>query len=229
LRKRADQEPIYRISIVPNGSITPVGGLDTLDTANFARRLRRAFQQAGSQWVAGGVDFSVNEHKDGRYDAFWCPHFYGFTTADSAKDLKNALKRVFRNSDAIPRPVAVKEWDGRSRALRYAFKVNFKRRIGVDDVTRLDSKTGEFRRFRDTLSDRLRASEKLELALFLDEQDIGGRLVLRNAQLRHARGVVEICLSPKRGGGPESERIAPKTAASPCLKAKDVKSRRDDD
>lgn len=226
---RAGGGTIYRISIVPSQLNPAVGDLETFDIANFARRLRYAFKSAKLLWVVGGVDFSLNEHKTGRYEAFWCPHFYGFTTAESAKDLKKGLKAAFPPSEAIPRPVAVKKWDGRARALRYAFKVDFKRRIGIDDAKRIIRKTREFRLCRATQNDDLRAGEKLELTLVLDQIGLAARLILANAQLRRMRGGVEISLSPKVGGGLDSEGIASKASVSPGSKAKSPESKREND
>jgi hypothetical protein len=56
-------------------------------------------------------------------------------------------------------------------------KMRFFRRIGYDDQR--ISKNGKIRYFRNTRSDKLRASERLELVLFLDEIGFAERAIFR--------------------------------------------------
>ena len=86
----------------------------------------------------------------------------------------------------------VKEWDGDSRVFAYIFKANFSRRISVANTKRFNKKTGENRFCRGTTYERLRVSERIELALYLDAVGLDGRLLFRNARLYRAEKSVRI-------------------------------------
>jgi hypothetical protein len=77
----------------------------------------------------------------------------------------------------------VKEWDGRSNAFSYMFKPNFSRRISIERAERFSTKTTAMRLCKATTYDRLRVSECIELALFIDTMGLGGRLTFRNLHL----------------------------------------------
>jgi hypothetical protein len=81
------------------------------------------------------------------------------------------------------RPVVVKEWDGDFRAFSYVFKPHFARRISIARATRFNPRTNGTRSCQATTYDRLRVSERIELALFLDAIGLGGRLLFRNVRL----------------------------------------------
>jgi hypothetical protein len=99
--------------------------------------------------------------------------------------LKRKLRKQFPTTDAIPRPVTVKVWDGRNAALRYAVKDIFWRRIGSDDGKRFDKRTGTERSCRATDKQPLRSSQRCELLLHLDDVGLQGRLLSRQAQFLH--------------------------------------------
>lgn len=111
--------------------------------------------------------------------------------------LKKRLKRRFLKTDAVPRPVQVVQWDGRSRALRYALKANFQRRIGRDDGNRFSTKKGTNRTCRVTEKQRLRSMDKRELLLNLDQIGLQGRLLLRCAQFINAQAPEIVMRLPK--------------------------------
>ena len=103
---------------------------------------------------------------------------------DDDEVLKRSLKKQFPSSDLVPRPVKVKVWDGRSRALRYPYKDRYERRISTDKGKRFDKKTGKERRCRATDKQPLLSKQRLELLLHLDGIGTAGRLFLRGVQFQ---------------------------------------------
>jgi len=184
---KPSDEKIAIISIAQARSAVSLGQLHQFSVENFVRRLKYGLAKAGAEWVIGGIDFSQNEHAARRYEPFWLPHFFGFTATSDLKGLRQRLKQAFPKSDAIPRPVSVKAWDGRQKAFRYAFKSTFVRRVGLDDAKRFDPNAGKPRSCRNTRKQRLRSAERLELLLHLDAIGSDARLVMFKAQLRRMR------------------------------------------
>lgn len=172
------------LTIAPTSSVTTVSQLPTFDNYNFRRRLKYALRNAPINWAVFGTDFSFNEHAAGRYKPFVMPHVHGLVATPDIKALRLALRQAFPPSDAIPRPTKLTEWDGQDAALHYMFKRTFERRIGIDDVERVDRKTGEIRECRATQKERLRNHERVPLMLLLDRITLEGRLTFVKTQLR---------------------------------------------
>ena len=188
LNKCSDDATTVCVSIVPADGTSKRGHLSNAQHVRNVRRWKTALGRAGVSWFIGATDLSFNEHKDGRYSPHWSEHFYGFTETDDPEVLKRNLRKQFPKTDAIPRPVTVKEWDGRKAALQYAVKDIFWRRIGTDDGRRFDKRTGTERSCRATDKQPLRSSQRCELVLHLDEVGVQGRLLLRQAQFLHLGG-----------------------------------------
>jgi hypothetical protein len=152
---------------------------------NFVRRVKYSLAKAGVTAAVGGVDFSFNEDKEGRYSAFWSPHCYIVTLIKNRDQLARDLKRLFRRDFRIPRPVQVPRFRNSRLRRSYAFKIFFQRRIGCVKMTR------DNRRCRDTFTNRLRAIEKIELFTYLDEIGFASRFVLWGLKpVTRAGGVV---------------------------------------
>jgi hypothetical protein len=174
----------------------PRGGLACLHLPAAKRRVHAKLGKAGVGWAIGAWDYSLNEHKTGRYAASWLPHLHLLTVTDDPEALRRGLLDAFARSDAVPRPVRAEAWDGRENALLYPLKTKFDRRIGIDDAVRFSPKTGEWRLCRATSQQRLRSAERLELLLHLDEIGPEGRLFMRKAQLRRTRDSMKIVTMP---------------------------------
>jgi hypothetical protein len=176
------------VSIVPLRSKVPLGQLVAFDVDKFARRIRDGLAKTDVQWGVGAIDLTVNAHGEGAFDPFWQPHAALMAGAKSLDDLKSQLRAAFSSDDLTPRPVLVKQWDGRAAVFPYLHKPNFERRITIEAQQRHNAITGHWRTCRGTTNDRLRASENLEVTRFLDRIGLGGRLLLRNLRLRGKDG-----------------------------------------
>jgi hypothetical protein len=143
---------IVCVSVVPADGEIAKGKLSSDQHQRNIRRWKEALGRAGVTWFVGATDWSFNEHTDDRYEPSWQEHFYGFTVTDDPKLLKKKLKKQFRATDAIPRPVQVKAWDGDKKAVRYMLKTDFRRRIGTDEGERFEKDSSEKRECRATTS-----------------------------------------------------------------------------
>jgi hypothetical protein len=188
LTSHPDRTKIVCVSVVPSDGEILAGQLNAAQHARNVRRWKEALGRAGITWFLGATDWSFNEHKNGRYQAFWQEHFYGFTITDDPQKLKKLLKQQFPPNDAIPRPVQVKDWDGDEAAINYMLKPVFKRRIGSDNGQRHEKDSGGERECRATDKQPLRAKQKHELLLFLDEIGIQIRFLMRWLQFVHLAG-----------------------------------------
>jgi hypothetical protein len=174
------------VTIAPFDGIAQPGRLSPAEHERLARRCRERLDAAGVEWFVGASDWSFNQHKNGLYQPHWLEHFHGFTATTDRKALKRALLKQFPATLAILRPVKVRPWDGKTRAIRYMVKPDFHRRIGVEAVLRGHGSTE--RVCRNTDKQPLRVSEKRELAPFLVKVGFQGRLFLKHVQFTHLKG-----------------------------------------
>jgi hypothetical protein len=188
LAAHPDRDKIVCVSAVPPDGEIPKGELTADQHARNVRRWKEAMGRAGLTWFLGAADWSFNEHSEGRYKPSWQEHFYGFTATDDPKQLKKTLKEQFRATDAIPRPVQVKVWDGNQTPIEYMLKPIFWRRIGTDEGQRCEKDSTEKRECRATDKQPLRKSQKHELRMHLDEIGIQGRFLMRWLQFVNVTG-----------------------------------------
>ena len=131
------------------------------------------------------MDFSFNEVRleDGSFSAKLAAHVYCFAPYDevgTGTPGRESLRQSFPAMPLATRPVQVKWFDGNPRALAYAFKGSFTRRQSLPKVLGPD---GVARKRRNTRARPLRAMQKIELALLLDDLGLLGRFVLRGMKI----------------------------------------------
>jgi hypothetical protein len=172
---------LVAINIVLPDSLVAPGHLGSFSIPNFQRRLKYALDAAGVGMALGGVDFSFNEHRNGRYLPIWAPHAYVVTLAKHkhrlSKILSTFLNKGGRHGNRVPRPVKVVPFHNNAFRRSYALKMRIKRRIGYEQI-KVD-KSGKIRRRRKTRPERLRAAERLELYLHLDKIGLAQRAIFR--------------------------------------------------
>lgn len=191
---------IVCVSVIPADGVTRPRDLHSLVPALAIRRWREKLAKTEIPFFVGGIDVSFNEHKEGRYKRHWSVHVWGFTTTTDLEQLKADLKALFPKTDEILRPVNVKVWDGRARALRYVLKTDFRRRIGVENRAST-SPDGTSRTSRGTVYDRLRSRHREQLLLYLDKYGLQSRLLLRSVQLSGSKsGDVKLLLRSAKPG-----------------------------
>ncbi len=157
---------LIAISIVPSGSTVVPGNLQLFSIANVHRRIKHALAKTHVAVAIGGINFSFNEDRDGKYQPVWMPHLHVITTTNNKEALKRELAKRFPRAVMIPRPIKISPFKNKARRWSYALKTYFGRRFGYDQKK---EREGQVRNCRNTSGDKLRAGESLELFLFLDE------------------------------------------------------------
>jgi hypothetical protein len=127
----------------------------------------------------GAIDFSFNETYEQKYLPFWSPHFYLITSTEHRKTLRKKLRKLFSKTEEIPRPVKIASFNNKAFRRSYALKMNFRRRIGYCEIK---SKKGKIRTCRNTSRDKLRAAERLELFIYLDQIGFADRVFFLNSK-----------------------------------------------
>jgi hypothetical protein len=167
---------LIAISLVPPKSRVPQGQLQRFDAVNMQRRVKYRFDGADIGVAIGGIDFSFNEDRNGSYSPFWCPHAYIITATNNRKVLASKLTD-FGITIEIPRPKKITKFNNIALRRSYSMKMHFHRRIGYDDQRKQEDES--IRYFRNSSRDRLRAVERIELFIFLDQIGFAARAIFR--------------------------------------------------
>jgi hypothetical protein len=170
---------LVAVSIVPYYRIIPPGQLSVLDIAKLQRRLKYTLKKTKITVALGGIDFSFNEDRQGKYPPFWCPHFYLITSTENKKKLGDKLRQIYRKSEGVPRPVKISSFKNIARRRSYALKMIFYRRVGYHQIK---NNNGKSRKCRNTSRQKLRAAERLELYTYLDKIGLASRVIFWGAK-----------------------------------------------
>jgi len=166
-------------TIVPCDAIIPPRQLSSFNIINLQRRLKYALEKAKIPDALGGIDFSFNEDREGKYQPVWSVHFHLITSRESKKAFGKNLRECFLKSDVVRCPVQIKPFENGAYGRSYALKMNFRRRIGYHEIK---NKNGKIRKCRNTSSDKLRAAERLELYTYLDKTGLADRVIFRGGK-----------------------------------------------
>jgi hypothetical protein len=183
---------LVAVTIVPYDPIISPGQLSKLDIVNLQRRLKHALKKTKMSVALGGIDFSFNADREGKYLPFWSVHFYLITSSENTKKLGKKLRKLLLKSEELPRPVKISRFKNTARRLSYALKMNFRRRIAYVDIK---NQNGKIRKCRNTSSDKLRAAERLELYIYLDKIGFADRVIFWGGKpvVNSSRVTIEKC------------------------------------
>jgi hypothetical protein len=172
-------EDLVALSLVSVSPTVRPGTLRSVSVGNSQRRLKYALQRANIEVALGGIDFSLNEDRKGKYKPFWGPHYYLITSTKNKDKLKKVLHKFFKTkTKKTPRPVKVIAFDNKAIRRSYALKMIFFRRIGYDEIKRRD---GKRRKCRNTSRDKLRSKERFELFMYLNKIGLAARVIFVGA------------------------------------------------
>jgi hypothetical protein len=147
-----------------------------LDANTMFERLRRHLQVALKatkiRQAIGGFDISMNEHENGKFVPHWRPHAWILVATKNPRRLRKHLKERFLASKRVRRPLRIVRYDGSPKALAYALKTDFSRRVSLPRKRIGDSIMTR----RNTRNRPLRAPQKVELALALDQAGLADRV-----------------------------------------------------
>ncbi len=171
---------LISITIVSMNAIAQPGKLHRRVAENVQRQLKYALDKTDIAAAIGGIDFSYNEDYEGEYQPFWCPHFYLITATTDRKALKKQLSKLFKRSNGVFKPVMITSFQNNLKRRSYALKTDFRRRIGY--YQKKLGKDCKSHKRRDTRDDRLRAIERLELYIYLNNIGLAGRTIFRGCK-----------------------------------------------
>jgi hypothetical protein len=173
-------EQVVAISMMSPRWRAPLGHLSSLDVnVIYGGDLADIFGYhyfGSSDWIVLGTDVSLNDDTLKGQGVCWQIQLYGMASVDHRDGFGAALRENFdAASDTVRRPVRVAACDGSAKALSYAFKTNFVRRVAYvgDALTR----KGEPRKCWRTRKVSLKAKEEVELRLWLNQIGLAGRVL----------------------------------------------------
>lgn len=156
-----------RASVIPRGMTAPEGQLHTIQLASKVKSVAKALSRSAlvKSYVIGGADVSLNTTDNANHT--WQVHLYLLITGEPTKALKKAVRRAFPPEPTAKRPYHHRQVYSPRGALTYAYKNAFTRRSTylweglkyIKDVP-------------------LTGDQQRELAVFLDQTSVGGRLIL---------------------------------------------------
>jgi len=166
---------LIAICIIPSSPLVRPGQLKHFSIANFTRRIKAALDTANVESGIGGVDFSFNEDRDQQWQPFVCPHVYLITSTDDREKLHQALKKIFRKTIEVNRPIKLPLFQNNAYRRSYSLKMIFKRRISYYKM-RKDNPT---KKSRNTSNDDLRVDQRIELYKYLHNIGFAARVIFR--------------------------------------------------
>jgi hypothetical protein len=168
-------------SIVSLNHRTAEDQLTGLDTTGMKRSISETIKDVdGLEWMAGGIDLSLNDDRQKKQGIAWQPQFYGLADVTNVEALSNLLRGTYSPTKTAPRPVQIKKCDGSTKVISYAFKTDFVRRIAYR------TEVGPPERRRKCWQTRkvsLRAREHVQAMLWMDKVGLAGRLFLRGVRM----------------------------------------------
>ncbi len=101
--------------------------LSKVSMRGLVNRTRSILRESEVALAVGGIDLSFNEDQIGRFESHWCAHLWFLLPSEKRQKWEGGLRDANPSNDEAPRPVKIQKWDGRSEALAYALKSEFKR------------------------------------------------------------------------------------------------------
>jgi hypothetical protein len=164
-----------------------VGGLVDRQ-AGLYKILHKAFKRNGVIAAFGALDLSANEHEDDLFEPHYRPHLWAILVVKfegdiAAKDrararLRVRLKKCFRKTSLIEKPIKLQDYDGKPECFPYGFKpwwCEKARRVTSAPV--IDEHGNTISR-QNTRSRALRKHQFIEVLHFADHVGFADRLFL---------------------------------------------------
>jgi hypothetical protein len=161
--------PITAFQAVPLSDQYMPGMLRKMKAPAFNEKIQARHRRAGFPLVFAGIDVSWNEDSTSKAPPFWQAQLYGVVVGIDVEDVKNAIKRLYPGDTSIKRPLRVRECTDVPRALSYAVKPAFVRRVSY-----VDPRTGRD----NTYNYDLKPPQLRELALCLGRFELPVRYAL---------------------------------------------------
>lgn len=162
--------PVHSRGLVIPGNL----GLTVLRSLSDA--VIDVFSAAKIEVAVLGLDVSFNEHEQNLSPTHWCLHLRAHVPGKISSSAIQKLRRSLPRTLLISRPLTITNWDGDLAAVAYSAKATFGRRQTYTQVR-------PHRACQNTRGRPLRGTERVELAIFLDQIGLRRRLILHGADL----------------------------------------------
>lgn len=137
----------------------------TFKTKKLKNTTNSLILRSGFSEARGAIDYSFNEEHR-KSDSFLLPHMWLFVKTQEYERYGKYLRHLVGPASAsVPRPIYSRSYNGDIRALAYAFKNTFDRRISYD-----------FGNGRNTRKRDLTCEQRVILALLLSQEPLAARL-----------------------------------------------------
>ena len=167
-----------------------------IDITKIKRSMSAAIPNADFiHWIAGALDLSLNDDTQKKLGIAWQPQFFGLANVANREEVSKALRNAYSPTKYVPRPVQMKECDGSARAISYASKTDFVKRIAY----RTEVGPPENRRkCWTTRKVSLRPIEHVRAMLWMHRIGFAGRLFLRGVRMTRVGDSVGLVKIRKR-------------------------------
>jgi hypothetical protein len=144
-------------------------------------QLVEALKATGISRAIGGFDITMNEHQTESFDPHWQPHAWIFVPRREIRRREKTFREYFpKTKPAVRRPVMIKRFNRNLAGIAYAMKGDFSRRVSLPRQRRRNGKTKKRRNVRYR---PLRAAQKVELMLMLDQIGLESRVFLYGVEM----------------------------------------------
>jgi hypothetical protein len=166
--------------VFPDGG-APVYSIHDLDTLNSKRAVTRSIEGSPVvDWMAGGIDISLNDDTQKNLTTGWQLQLYGIAMVKDRTAFSLLLRDQFHRTRQVSRPVQIKTYDGSPEAISYAFKTDFVRRIAYRGRTNTN---GKIRECWMTRKVALSPVDHADLLVWLHSIGLAQRLYLRGVRM----------------------------------------------
>lgn len=189
-----DPDELHSISIIFPKHRTPADQLASLDTTNMRRSVSEAIKNLdGLEWMAGGIDLSLNDDTMKGLGVAWQPQLYAIAYANGAT-LSDKLRDKYRPTDLVRRPVQIKACDGSELAVSYSYKTDFIRRVAYLKTDPSNNRRPHW----DTRKVSLSPRNHVQAMLWMHKVGFDGRLYLRGVRMTRVGNGVGLIQIRKR-------------------------------
>jgi hypothetical protein len=127
--------PVTAFCAVPLRDQFLPGTLDQMNVPLINKRVQRQHQRAGFPLVFAGIDLSWNEYSPPKKPPLWQGQVYGVVVGLDVEAVKRAIKHLYPHAASIHKPLRVRKCSNLPKALSYAIKPAFVRRVSHISAT----------------------------------------------------------------------------------------------
>jgi hypothetical protein len=193
----AEPNTLHCVSVISGKNRTLADQLTNFSPTNMLRSLTDLARASGNvQWAIGGVDLSLNDDTAKSLDIGWQPQVYAIAHLAEGKSSLDILRKSYQADETVRRPIHIKPYDGSIKAISYAYKADFLRRVAYQrEVGPPESR----RTCWHTRKVSLRPAEHVQAMLWMHKIGLAGRLFLKGVRMtRNGQNVSLVQIKMKK-------------------------------